>query len=196
MLRGDEIRRGLSGAWRLFMGDRAGLGELDTSHAGFWRSFLVVVLLAPLYTVYFMAERRLILEGLPEGTAFTDGAFALWRTLSVLIDWVALPLVLAFAASPLGFAKDYVPLIVAFNWGAAIIAPVIAIPAILLAAGMIGEGLATILVLVALGFVVRMRYVMARIALDGRAGLAAGIVTLEITLSLVIGQGIASVSGY
>ncbi len=195
MLTGEEIRRGLSGAWRLFMGDKGGLGELDTSYSGFWRSFLVVVPLLPFYVVFFIAERRTILEGLPDGAPFDDWAFGAWRALSVALDWIIQPLVLAILAKPLGFASRYVPLIVAFNWGGAIIMPV-SIP-LMIASDLLGDGLAALLLLVSLVLVViRLVYVMARTVLDEREWVAAGIVTLTIALAFVIDHGITSLSGY
>ena len=60
MLSAEDVQRGLTGAWRLFLGKREAVRLFDTTYTGFWRSFLAVILVLPIYVLYIGAERRMI----------------------------------------------------------------------------------------------------------------------------------------
>jgi hypothetical protein len=195
MLNADDLQRGLLPAWRLFLGKRDAVRVFDTSFTGFWRSFLAVILVLPIYLLYVGAERRMILEGLPEGASFDEIPFALTRLLALALDWAAFPLVAGLIARPMGFAKHYVRLIVAFNWGGPIVSSVVALPAILYAFGVLPDGGAQILFFAALVLTIRFRFITARAALDCGFSLAAGLVALEFLLSLVLGEALSRLAG-
>ncbi len=196
MLNADDVRRGLTSAWALFLGRREAIRGFDTSFRGFWQSFLAVIFVLPVYVLFVGAERRMILSSQPEGAPFDDVAFALWRLVALAIDWVAFPLLMAALARPLGFAGRYVRLIIAFNWGGPIVAVLMAVPAILLSYAGIGEAGASMLLLVALAAVIRFRFITARAALDCGFGMAAALVATELLLSLVLGQLISRIASF
>jgi hypothetical protein len=195
MLSADDVRRGLTGAWGLFLGKREAVRLFDTSFTGFWRSFLAVILVLPIYVLYVGAERRMILSELPDSLAFPEAAFAFTRLVALALDWVAFPLAAALLARPLGFANHYVRLIVAFNWGGPIVSVIVALPAILFAFDMIPEAAAQILLLASLVLTIRYRFITARAALDSGISLAAGLVALEFLLSLVLGELLGRIAG-
>lgn len=195
MLTAEEVRRGLGAAWSLFLGRREAIRDFDTSFPAFWRSFLAIVLVLPVYVLFVGGERRLVRAGLPEGAEFDDVSFALWRLVALALDWIAFPLLMAGLARPLGFARHYVRLIVAFNWGGPIVAVLMAVPAILFAYGAVAEGGATMLLIAALILVIRFRFNTARAALQCGFGPAAGLVAVELLLSLVLGQLVSRVAG-
>ncbi|MCT8970825.1 hypothetical protein [Microbaculum marinisediminis] len=195
MLNADDIQRGLTGAWRLFLGKREAIRLFDTSFRGFWRSFLAAILVLPIYVLYVGAERRMIFSALPDGADFPELGFALARLLSLVIDWAAFPLVTAIIAAPMGFASNYVRLIVAFNWGSPIISAMVALPAILFGFGLAPEGVAQLLLFTALILAIRFRFITARAALECSFALAAGIVALEFLLSLVLSELISRATG-
>lgn len=195
MLSAEDVQRGLTGAWRLFLGKREAISLFDTSFRGFWRSFLAVILVLPVYVLYVGAERRMVLSDLPEGESFDEGLFAFTRLVALALDWIAFPLVAALLARPLGFAPRYVRLIVAFNWGGPIVAPILALPAILFAFAILPQGAASLLLFLALVLAIRFRFITAKAALDCGFALAAGIVALEFLLSLVLGQAVTRIAG-
>jgi len=195
MLTGDDVRRGLGAAWQLFLGRRDAIRDFDTSYTGFWRSFLAIILVLPIYVLYVGAERRMIMAETPDPGGFDEVSFALFRLLALVLDWIAFPLVAAVLCRPLGFADSYVRLIVAFNWGGPIVSVIVAMPAILFAFGLIPQFAASLLLFMALVLVIRFRFITARAALDSGFGLAAGLVALEFLMSLVLGELLTRLAG-
>ena len=195
MLSAEDVQRGLTGAWRLFLGKREAVRLFDTTYTGFWRSFLAVILVLPIYVLYVGSERRMILADMPLDAPFDELSFALTRIIALAIDWAAFPLVTALLARPLGFANHYVRLIVAFNWGSPIVSGIVALPAILFAFGIFPQGAASLLLFAALVLTIRFRFITARAALDCGFSLAAGLVALEFLLSLVLGEAISRIAG-
>jgi hypothetical protein len=112
-----EIRAALDGSWLLLRNRPEGMAFFDQSIHGFWRSFLVILLLVPAFLVSGAAEKRFyFLENLYHPDAFPNEAFWFAQAAGLGLDWVALPLVLAALAVPIGISRRYVPFIVARNW--------------------------------------------------------------------------------
>lgn len=195
MVNRADVGAGLDAAWAVLVGRTRPLDGLDLSFDGFWRSFAGPFLALPVYAIHVMAEYRLILGNLPEGAQLDETLFLLIRAAAFLADVAAFPLLAALLARPLGIAQAYVPLIVLFNWTAPLIAVPLALPSILLGAGVMGPGAATILLLMALVLAMTWRFRAARTALGDGGGLSAGIVTLDFLLSLVVGQAITGLLG-
>lgn len=189
------VRRSLAASWELFRGREEGMRDLDVSLEGFWRSFAVIVLLLPLNAILVLAEMRL-LERTGEVTAetFPFTAFALAKFAGLAVDWVAFPILLALFAGWLQVTRTYVPYVVARNWAAPLALSLSAIPAILFAAGMIGEEIAVIVFLVVLVVVLRFHYLILRIALKVEPGLALALVIADLVLSIMISQAFAGLA--
>ena len=185
----DEAMRSLTGAWRLFLGNPDGMRLFDTSFGGFWRSFLAILFVMPVYLPYVLTERQLLIDasGLDEALYPMD-SFLVVRTMALVIDWIAFPILFAIVAKPLGLERRFVSFIVAHNWAGVIGAIPMAVPAILLGTGVLNEGVAAILVLIALAVVLRYYYMVVRIALLVPVGTAIGLVAADFLLSLVIGE--------
>ncbi|MEM8552179.1 MAG: hypothetical protein AAGF45_07325 [Pseudomonadota bacterium] len=178
MLTVAETRRSLYGALLLFRGRDAGLGYLDRSLDGFWRSFAVVFLLVPLNALTMYAVSK------SSGQAF-GGLF--WEQLPILVvNWVAFPIALALVAGPLGVSRDYVSYVVARNWAAPVSATIMMVPFLLEGAGWLPQTGAALLSLVALIVVLRFNYLVLRIALKVAVPLAIGMVIADFVLTLVI----------
>ena len=134
MLTAPEIVRSLGGAWALFLGRREGLERLDRSLAGFWRSFLVIILILPINAVSMFAASRL-----DNATETFDQLF--WGGLPVLlVDWIAFPVLLAGAAGALGVKRTYVDYVVARNWAAPLASVLLAVPLVFQGAGFHSHG--------------------------------------------------------
>lgn len=192
----NESMRGLKGAWRLFLGNPDGMRWFDTSFGGFWRSFLAILFVMPIYIPYVLAERRLLIEtsGLHEAL-YPMESFLVVRTIALVIDWIAFPILFAIVAKPLGLESRFVPFIIAHNWAGVIAAMPLVIPAILLGAGMLDQGIAAILVVITLAIVLRYFYMVVRIVLKVPVGTAVGLVMADFLLSLVIGEFFGRIFG-
>lgn len=191
ILRADEIRRSLTGAWLLLKGKPEGMRAFDTSIEGFWRSFGVILLLCVPFVIIVMAEQRIIIEDpMIIVDEATQTSFALAKAIGFVLDWVCLPILVALLAKPLGISQRFVPYIVARNWASVIAILPYTVPALLFVLGLISSTVTVFLTLVAVGFVLRYSYMVARIALQAPMSLAIGFVVLDTVLSFVIGAAV------
>jgi hypothetical protein len=110
MLSRTEIAQGVSGAWRLIWGDGGGLYMLDRTREGFWRSFRVMLLLAPLQILALLIAYARV------DTVAPDGVIVLVEALRYVVDWTFFPVVLLEAARAAGWQGRYIGAVVAINW--------------------------------------------------------------------------------
>ena len=110
MLSRTEIAYGVSGAWRLMWGDAGGLYMLDRTLEGFWRSFRVAILVAPLYAF----SSIIFYDRVP--TEAPDTLLILLEALHYIIEWTAYPVVLLEIARRAGWSARYLGAVVARNW--------------------------------------------------------------------------------
>ena len=175
-----EVGRAIDGALALFIGRAPPPGSFDVSAGGFWRSFGAVLLVLPAFAVWLPAEAEW---------------FVASRLVGLAADWVALPVVLAILAGPLGIGGRYVGFVVVRNWGSVVAAAVYAVPALLFNLALVGESTAVLLSLVALVAVVRFQYAIVRTTLATSIPTSIGLVVLDLALSLVIGETVARLAG-
>ncbi len=192
MLTVDEISRSLAGAWELFLDRPGAMNRFDVSLEGFWRSFAAVVLVAPSYAFAVLADRHMA-TGDPLAVAETGTNLLVHNGIGLLLDWAALPLILALLARPLGIGRRYGAFVVARNWCAVLAAIPFGVIGLLLVLGLLGDELASVLMFVALIVVLRYNYVIARRALDTTVGFAIGIVVLDFVVSLTLALALDAV---
>jgi hypothetical protein len=185
----NELRAAWEGSWLLLRSDPQGMSYFDLSLQGFWRSFQVIFLLAPVFLVSAMAEKKLLIsENVIVAELFPADTYWFAQFMSLGIDWVTLPLILALIAGPIGISRQYVPFIVVRNWTSILASmPYLAI-ALLYLTGIIPSGIMVLLSFTCLIVVLWYRFLIARIALQASVSMAIGIVFLDILLSLVIGE--------
>lgn len=187
MITTDEITRSFRGAYLLLRGRREGMREFDTSLSGFWRSFQVILLLIPFYLLLFSVERKLYLtQSAFSNETFPEGRFFVSGVLTIGIDWIAYPAILAILARPLGFARAYAPYIVAYNWSMIFVAIILLPPYLMYSFGVVSVDALLLLQLMCTIFVLRYQYTVARIATLTTMGVAIGLVAFNFVLSLVI----------
>ncbi len=177
------VLENLAGAWRVMLGRPDGLQRLDTTLEGFWRSFGVVILVAPFAFLALMSQQPLVAEG---GTAELTGGQVVLDAVTLLVDWFAFPLVFALAARPLGLGPRYVPFIVARNWASVIISAIISIIHVLHLAHVLPDAAMPFALLLAIAVSLRFAYVIARTTLMVSAFVALPIIFLDLLMSLVI----------
>ncbi|MCW5729164.1 MAG: hypothetical protein KIT20_00285 [Alphaproteobacteria bacterium] len=182
----STVAEGLRGAILLFRQDAAGLGHFDLSIEGFWRSFLVPILLSPLSVLAGL----LALGSEPD---VPDGYLAI-KMAGDLVSIAAFPILMVPLARILGLGAAYVPYIVAGNWAAlpVTIANLVLALLMLSAGASFGEaGLSVVSLFIGLPLLVlvlRYLFTIARIALGAGPGTAAGLTAVQFLLWVLIDQ--------
>ena len=185
-----SILDNLAGAWMVMNGHAAGLGRLDVSINGFWRSFAAIFLLAPYLVLGIMDQRRLRESSEPALAATASDNIAL-QLVATGVDWVIFPLAFALLARSLGVADRYVPFIVARNWAAVIASAFFALATIAHLLGIASDAALPYLLIIMLGVTLRFSYLIVRTTLGVPVAVALPIVFLDILLSLVVQVGFA-----
>lgn len=190
---GAEIARSIRGAFRIAMLDADAPRWFNLSVEGFWRSFLAPVMLAPFYFGLILydagagagAGAGAAAEGVD--AADPDGLILL-RVLSFTLGWVVYPLAMIPIARMLQLGGAYVPYIIMWNWSAVPQAALM-VPA-LLAVEIMQPRAAGLLFMSAMLTVLFYGYLVARAGLRCAPATAAGVVVLDLVLSLLINAGV------
>ena len=195
MLERDEIARSLTGAWELFLDRPDAMRRFDISMTGFWRSFRAIVLVLPAYLVTSLAEPAINAADPLPVDEISGAAYLLDSLLALGLDWIALPIVLALAAGPLGISHRYGAFVIARNWASVIATAPFAVISLLVLGDLIGAEIANFLMLAMLLIVLRYNYLIARRALDASIGFAVGIVVLDAAISLTVALSLEALIG-
>lgn len=116
----EDIQQNLTGAWRMMLGKTDGLRLLDLSADGFWNSFFAIVVALPPLVVSWVGAANVMAAASDE----IGGRLSIVMRLA-LIDvstWIVPIALLAAVASRTGIADRLVQIVVASNWGTALIA--------------------------------------------------------------------------
>lgn len=175
MLSAREFVAAIVGAARLARFDRSGLRFFDTGPAAFWRSFTAAWIAAPVFALMILTRPGAFDAGFVNLVAIKGIAY--------VISWFMWPLVMFQVARLLDRERRFLDFIVAYNW-AALIQYALFVPVIVLE---LASGGATAPVSYAV-FVYSLVYsgFVARAALDIPVSSAAGIVVLDVVVSLLI----------
>lgn len=167
----------LYGAARLARFDAGGLPYFDASVAGFWRSFLAAAIVFPLYAAL------MVVRTLQTDTGIGPMAIDL---LAYVINWVAFPVVMLTLSRMLGRERNYLRHIVAYNWATAV-QHVVSLPlAILTLSGALPMEAGAFLSLLVLAWVLIYSGYVTHVALDVPVGTAAGVVVVDLLISLIV----------
>ncbi|MBN8997161.1 MAG: hypothetical protein J0H63_02335 [Rhizobiales bacterium] len=185
----DEIVRSITGAWHVFIDRPDADRYFDLSVTGFWRSFRAIVLILPAYALSAATTWTTLPSSMDTTTFFVA------RTVSLAIDWVAFPIVLALVADRLRVSSTYSAYVIVRNWASVIATTPFAIISILYILGPIGQEVASTLSLAVLFVILRYNYLIARRVLQVGIPLAIGVVVVDFILSLSIDAGISALFG-
>jgi hypothetical protein len=186
MIDGAEVQRSLAGAWRLFLGKPDAMLAFDTSVDGFWRSFGAIILVAPLYALTALADRHDMLSDAIASDDIGAGPFWAAKALTLMIDWVTLPILLALIADFIGIRRGYPAYVVARNWATVLMIVPFAAIGLLDVAGIASPTVLAVPSLVALAATFRMSYEIARKSLGANPEVAVALVVLDFLVSLGI----------
>ncbi|MBB4002716.1 hypothetical protein GGR03_001791 [Aurantimonas endophytica] len=188
----DDVLRYFSGALLLMSGKSEGLRRLDLSADGFWQSFSAIVVALPpiaLSWIEYEAVER-------DGPVAETGAVTIYaaHALADVTGWLLPIIVLMLAAKHVGYSKKIVPVVVATNWGGALLAWAFAPYWMLLLLLGTSEATALLGVLVSLasiGLTVRLIYV----ATGKDIGGASAVTALMVVCSLVSYGAVMDLTG-
>jgi hypothetical protein len=174
----EEILRSLYGAYLLARTDPSGMGHLNLTVEGFWRSFFAAVLVAPAYAL-LIGEK---LAARPE--ALELGWVVLVHGVAYVLSWLAFPLAALVLTFALSLSRNYVALIVAVNW-AQVLQTAAFLVAVLLSLVLPGLLAGLVITMVTVGVLFYQWYVV-RTALETTGGIALALVLVDLVLNLAI----------
>lgn len=135
-----DVKDYFHGAAELMMGRPDGLKRLDLTVDGFWISFSAILVAAvPSAFSWIVRERTDPASLLRTGGEPTSIYLA--HALADLLAWVVPLFILMMAARSLNFSQRVLPLVIALNWGTALLAWVFSIAYLFMLA--LGDGPAT-----------------------------------------------------
>ena len=136
----EEMRRGVPGAVRLMKGDPGGIGGLNPTREGFWRSFFAALVLLPLVALYHDIAHRFAIAGAePEAAALAAvDPLKRWilEAIGYALHWTLWPLVAFYLARALGAAPRYLGYAVGYNWAQIVTVTLSAAPYLIVAPSM------------------------------------------------------------
>jgi len=175
-----EIASGIYGAWRLARGDVGGIGYFNATRQGFWRSFLAMAIVAPLFASLLL----LVYEGAPD--QFEPVRFFTVNAIGYVAAWFVFPLIMFHVAQAIDRERRFFVLIAAYNW-ASVIQNFIFIPLVVVAQiDVIPLDLAYILIFATKTLVFIYTWFIARSALGITSMLAAAIAAGDLVLAGVM----------
>ncbi|MEX6507285.1 hypothetical protein [Jiella sp. M17.18] len=115
----DDIVRFFSGAFLLMSGRSEGLKRLDLSADGFWQSFSAILVALPPVALSWVGFEAVDRGGPPaeQGVVAVYAAHAF----ADLLAWLLPVFLLIVAAKHVGYSRKVVPLVIATNWGQALL---------------------------------------------------------------------------
>lgn len=171
------IAASLTGAWRLARLKPDGFDWFDLSADGFWRSFLAMPVVLPLFLGFVAVQAA------PATTNWVG--YFLVEVVGYLLAWcVFLGLMVPFARF-FGLGSGYVPFVVAYNWAQVLILMLLLPPTLLRAAGVM-PGLFNIVIVVLLALAILYVGLLARLGLRTDWPQTVAVVLIEMVTSYAI----------
>lgn len=187
-------RSSIRGATQLLLGRREALSEFDLSVDGFWHSFRAMLLALPFAAINAAVQHGMLLADSIVDNG-SDAAFIAAQLTDYVVDWVAMPALLALFASQLGITRFYVAYIVVCNWARLVLSVPLAAIALLLGFGFLSIEMAQLMLLAILGVGIFYNYRIIRWTLGKGAGFAAALIAADLVLSIVLSQVIDRLFG-
>ena len=182
----QEVGRSLRGAAALVSRQPDALAAFDISPRGLTQSVTAFFMTIPAFVVAVALERRAM--GLPvHGFAMFDHVRLLAQVgLAHLGSLAALQLAMMYVLRGGGLTARYVPFAIATNWIAVFGSLALALPAALFLMGLEPQGLVALLMMAFGAIVIEAQWFATKMTLGVRAGTAAAIVLLGLSLQVVI----------
>ncbi len=175
-----EVVFAFYGAWRLALLDAGGISYFGTTSDAFWRSFFAAIIIAPFFAVVMALRYGL-------GMVEVDPArFVAVEAIAYVTGWLAFPYVMLSIARLLDRDEHYVRFIVAYNW-AAVLQNALYLPIPMMGiTGVLAVNVANGLGMLALVLILVYTWFITKTALEVSAAAAAGVLALDLGLSIFI----------
>jgi hypothetical protein len=167
----------LTGAWRLARLKPDGFGWFDLSADGFWRSFLAMPVVMPLFLGFVAVQAG-------AGPVNWAGYFFV-EVLGYALAWCAFLALMVPFARFFGLGPGYVPFVVAYNWAQVLILMLLLPPTLLRAAGVM-PGFMTVVIAVLLTLAILYIGLLARLGLRTDWPQTVAVVLIEMVTSYAI----------
>ena len=175
-----ETVTSIYGAYRLVYRDPSGLAHFNVSVQGFWHSFFALAFIAPLFWLDLYTEFATVPIA-AQGMPFGDYLFE--RTAGYTLSWLVFPLAMYYITRFFDLEKNFLRFMIAYNWATVIQAAVVFPLSILIALGVIPEGLASFAGIVIFIALLTYAWYVAKVSLDVDGMVAMGIVMLDLTIN-------------
>lgn len=173
----QEIRTALLGTLILARGDARGLGNFDASLGGFWRSYRAAAIAYPLYLALTLWH-----------TDDPGWRITIVATIGYIVSWTAFPLVMLDLCRRLDRDDHFLGFMTAYNWCQVPQIVLFSALALVEAVGVLGEGPAAVIGLVAAAAVLVYEWFVARVALDVSVPAAILVVAVDVALAALLQQ--------
>ncbi len=164
----------------------------DTSLEGFWRSFQAILLVAPLYYLTALTDQMGVASD--PGTIVSPEKFWATEFLTIVLDWIALPALLAVIGGLVGIKQRYPAYIVVRNWATPLMLAPFAAVSLLGVLG-ISDEILLIPSVAAIAFSLRFSYLIVRRTLDVQLDVAIGFVALDVFVSIAVVKFVGKLTG-
>lgn len=171
-----EIDAALKGALGLVRGDAAAISFFPNTEPAFWRSFAAVIFIVPV---------NLLSTTLRAGGEITGG-YLFANATTVLVQWVAFPLMMVIIIRLLGLGARYGLFIIAYNWSSVLVVAALLPSAVLAGVAHEAVGLVNMVTMVTILFILWFTAFLTRAALATTWINAVGIVVFDVLTSLLI----------
>lgn len=175
-----EIAAGIYGASRLALGDAGGVGYINSTLRGFWRSFAAMGIVAPLYASVLLLVYEDSVDILEPVRFFSV------HSIGYVVSWFVYPFIMFYLVQAIERERRYFAYIATYNW-ASVIQNFVYIPLVVIAIlGLVPNDLAYFLSFVVKTFVFVYSWFIARAALGVSSPIAAAIAAGDLVLSLMM----------
>lgn len=168
----DYILRSLNGAWQMVRANPKAMDYFDLSSDGFWKSFWAIGVMLPVYILWVFFNLQADPEAHPDMITYP----LLSESLFFIFILPFSAFVMIYFTKFMKIGENYAAMIIAFNWVSALVFWVVTILTIILASGLVGDGIATFILLVVKFYLTA--YVVwftIKISLNISGGLAIGV---------------------
>ncbi len=175
-----DVTIALYGATRLAKGDPHGIDFFDDTEEAFWRSFWAAALVAPPYLLLVAIELS--------GAQIHSGALRVFlvELIAYVVAWTAFPLAMFYVCEAIGRRDRYIRYICAANWATVLQVTLYLFVTALVASGVLSGALALALSLATHIALAVYGWFIARVGLMVSTMGAAGVVALDLSISLVV----------
>jgi hypothetical protein len=175
-----ETLLALAGLWRFAREGAPALRWFDRSLDGFWRSFGVAVIVAPLQAVWVATQ-----AATPADAAGWFGLITTEASIYVIL-WVAFPLALYYIVARPGHLLPYVDFVIVYNWLNVPWTAIVLATTLLGTVGLMGDAATRILMTVLNLGVLSFEWYIARQTLKLGGLACAGLVALDFAIGIVV----------